>query len=902
MIIDAEDYLEHYGTPRHSGRWPWGTSGWGESKEHEKTVQRSQTFLDHVKDLEKQGIKSTDIAKGMGMTTGQLRAQKTINRNAVKQAEIGFAQRLKDKGVANTEIGKRIGRGESYVRTLLAPGTADKAKQLTATSDVLREEMKTKSLVQIGAGVEHYMGISRQKLNAAVDILKEEGYVTHNLVVNQIGTGKDTKVLVLAHPGTTWGEAQKNISKVQIPGKYSEDGGRSFTKPKDPLPIDPSRVDVRYGNEGGAEADGVIYVRPGVHDVSFGQKRYAQVRIKVGDGHFIKGMAIYKEGLPPGVDLQFNTPKDPPASGNKLDVLKPLETKNPDYPFASIVRQITKDEHGNPTDHPTSVMNIVGDREGTGEEGDWGTWTKSLSSQFLSKQKPALAQNQLNVTYERRKKEFEDIRALTNPVIKRDLLEKFADSTDAAGVNLKAAALPRQSWHVILPVNTLGRDEIYAPGFQTGERVALVRFPHAGTFEIPELTVNNKHRDSMELLGTKPQDAVAIHSDVAKRLSGADFDGDTVLVIPNRSRKVTHKPALEELKNFDPMHAFKGYDGMHVMTDEQKKIEMGSISNLITDMTIKGASDDKIARAVKHSMVVIDAQKKELNYKESEIVHGIAALKKEYQGSGRGGASTIISKAGSRKDVPDRKPRPYREGGPIDKETGEKVYVPTDKKGRNGKPIMITSKKLAETNDARTLLSKEPTVMEELYADHSNKLKSLANQARLEAIRTPSLKRSPSAAKVYAKQVDSLRHKLAIAQQNAPLERQAQIIATTTVRAKAQANPHLDKKMKKKIGYEALEVARTRLGSGKKDRLIDITPEEWNAIQNGAVSHSMLKEILANTNPEVVQKYATPRVDVLMTEAKTSRALDMLGLGYTRADVAKQLGVSLSTLDRATNG
>lgn len=45
---------------------------------------------------------------------------------------------------------------------------------------------------------------------------------------------------------------------------------------------------------------------------------------------------------------------------------------------------------------------------------------------------------------------------------------------------------------------------------------------------------------------------------------------------------------------------------------------MGVISNLITDMTLRGADEKELARAVKHSMVVIDAEKHGLDYKRSE--------------------------------------------------------------------------------------------------------------------------------------------------------------------------------------------------------------------------------------------------------------------------------------------
>ena len=83
--------------------------------------------------------------------------------------------------------------------------------------------------------------------------------------------------------------------------------------------------------------------------------------------------------------------------------------------------------------------------------------------------------------------------------------------------------------------------------------------------------------------------------------------------------------------------------------------EMGRISNLITDMTLKGANDDELARAVKHSMVVIDAEKHKLDYRQSYIDNGIDSLKKEYQ---EGGASTLISKAKGEYTVDKRQGSP----------------------------------------------------------------------------------------------------------------------------------------------------------------------------------------------------------------------------------------------------
>ena len=113
----------------------------------------------------------------------------------------------------------------------------------------------------------------------------------------------------------------------------------------------------------GNAADGVIYVREGVNDLSLGGSRYAQVRIQVGDSHYLKGMAVYKEDMPDGVDLLFNTSKS--DSGNKLDAMKKLETvqHQPNNPFGSNIRRQIKDDDGK----VTSAMNIVNEDATLGE-------------------------------------------------------------------------------------------------------------------------------------------------------------------------------------------------------------------------------------------------------------------------------------------------------------------------------------------------------------------------------------------------------------------------------------------------------------------------------------------------------------------------------------------------------
>jgi predicted transcriptional regulator len=866
VIIEEKNYLAHYGILRRSGRYPWGSGG--------DVAQRSKSFFDHISELRRQGLSDTEIARGFGMTTTEFRDVTSIAKNAKRQADINMAQRLKDKGYSNVAIGTRMGINESSVRALLAPGVKDRVDVLETTTKMLKEQVAKKGYIDVGTGVENHLGISSTKLNTSIAVLKDQGYTVHYIKVEQLGTGKQTTVKVLAPPDTPYSEVFRNRDKIQQITDYSEDGGRTYLGIHPPVPIHSKRVAVRYAEDGGAAADGVIYVRPGVDDISLGSSRYAQVRIAVDGTHYIKGMAMYKDDLPPGVDLVFNTNKN--NTGNKLDAMKPLKD-DPDNPFGAVISR------------QKGVMNIIN------EEGNWEGWSRSLSSQMLSKQSPTLAKTQLDMTFEKKKTDLDEIMSLTNPAVRRKLLESYADDVDSSAVHLKAAALPRQGSHVILPINSMKETEIYAPNYRDGESVVLIRYPHGGVFEIPELVVNNKHRDAKKLLGNA-KDAVGINSKVAEKLSGADFDGDTVLVIPNNNKKIKSAPSLAGLKGFDPKAAYPAYPGMKPISARTKQIEMGVVSNLITDMTIRGASANELARAVRHSMVVIDAEKHNLDHKQSSIDNGIPQLKAKYQGSARSGASTLISRASAEVRVPDRKPRSAAKGGPIDKETGKLVFEPTGATyvNRSGKTVFksIKSKKLAETDDAHNLSSGTP--IEKVYADHSNKLKDLANAARREAIHTRTTPYSPTAKSAYRTEVSSLNAKLNIALKNRPLERQAQLLANAVVSQKRQSNPDMDAAELKKLRAQALAEARTRTGAKKQQ--IEITPKEWDAIQAGAISNNKLTQILNNSDLDLVKKLATPKREVLMTTAKQRRAQAMLSTGYTQAEVADALGVSLTTL------
>lgn len=942
--------LKHYGIAEKSGRYPWGSG--------ENPYQSNRNFLAYISRLKDEGMGQTEIARSIEMTSGELRDKIAISTAEVRAADRATALKLKDKGYSNVAIGVKMNRNESSIRGLLDPAMHERSQKVFATANMLQENVDKMRYLDIGVGVERHMGITRTNLNTAIFALKEKGYKVQYSKVEQLGNpGQFTSLKVLTPPDVDGKELYANRHKIKAITVYSEDGGRSYLGLEPVKSVDSNRVKIVYSEDGGKEKDGLLEIRRGTEDLSLGQARYAQVRVGVDDKYYMKGMAVYSDDLPDGVDILYNTTKPRGTDPSKVfksqepdmsskEVIKIRESlisegltgkelssevskrakagikdgsvpTDQDNPFGSIVRQKHYiDKNGK---EQLSALNIMGYAEGSGEEGHWGEWSKSLSSQFLSKQSPALATRQLGRAYDSKQEEFDEIISLTNNAVKRRLLQPFADNCDSAAVHLKAAALPRQSTHVILPVPNMKENEVYAPNYNNGERVVLVRHPHGGIFEIPELVVNNKHPGAKKMLG-QAKDGIGIHPKTAEVLSGADFDGDTVLVIPNSARTgIKISAPLAGLKDFDPQITYKGYEGMSRMKASSKGSYMGDISNLITDMTIKGANESELASAVRHSMVVIDAEKHGLNFKQSYKDNNIAFLKTKYQGGANRGANTLISKASSREDVLQKKQitnankmtpaelKLHKEGHKIFRETGEsyekriktsaKVFKETGERYTGEtKTIMSTtkSKKMTEAKDAFDLSS--GTQMEGIYATHANKLKALANQARKELLGTPPTISNPSAKKVYAPEVARLDAALNVALKNAPVERQALILSNQIVAIKQASNPGMDKSDLKKLRTQSLNEARNRVGA--KRIPIEISDREWEAIQAGAVSNTKLNQILNNTDIDRIKTLATPRTNPTMTPAMASRAEAMLGRGATQAEVASALGVSVSTISK----
>lgn len=977
-----DDVLIHYGMPRRSGRYPWGSGKDG--------YQRNRDFLGRIDELKKSGWTETpeNIKSAFGLTTTQYRTEKSLAKSERRLLDVARAKSLSEDGLGATEIGRQMGLSESTVRSLLNERSAARSSQAQKTADFLKEQIKEKGMIDVGTGVERELNISKEKLNEALYILEKEGYPVYKGGIPQAtNPGKQINQRVICPPGTEHKEIY-NFDKVHSVIEYaSDDGGDTFRKFEYPKSMDSKRLKIRYADEAGPDGvtgiqkDGIIELRRGVEDLSLGNSRYSQVRILVDGDRYIKGMAIYSDNMPDGVDVVFNTNKTPDKS--MRDVLKKIKD-DPDNPFGSLIKPTGQshyiDKDGN------EQLSLINKRA---DEGDWSDWSNALPSQFLSKQSKALAKRQLDAAKADKQQEYDEIMSLTNPTIKKHLLEEFANNCDSAAVSLKAAALPGQKYHVIIPINSLKDTEVYAPNYQDGTQLALIRYPHGGTFEIPILTVNNKNQAARKILGTDVGDAVGITSKVAERLSGADFDGDTVMCIPTNDgkTKITSTKPLKGLEGFDPKFEYGGEakvgpdgkthyyrNGREYRKMTNTQTEMGVISNLITDMTLAGADSKELARAVRHSMVVIDAEKHGLDYKASEMDNDIASLKKTYQrhvdadgNVSYGGASTLISRSSSQTSVPKRQgtPKinvkgkewydPSKPEGALIYKTADDLYYPErsyDKKTgnvtlrtANGKKVtynvadkaavdeyqpikrvdevtgkvtytnkkgdityklntrMEKSTKMAETDDAYKLVSEARHPMEVIYADYANSMKALANKARLSMVSTGGIKYSKGAADAYKEEVASLNSKLNTALLNATREREAQRRANAEVNAKKLANPNLKAEDLKKMSQRALSSSRTAVGSvSRRDRNIDITDREWEAIQAGAISENKLIQILNNADSDKLRQRATPRATTTLSSVKVNRIKALAANNVSIAEIANKLGVSTSVVSKYLKG
>lgn len=965
-------FLKHYGMPRRSGRYPWGSG---------KKPQRNKNIYNVYRQLHQEGFTDKEICEQWEISQNRLKAIKSIGKDEERALQVKRAEALKAKGYSVSEIGRRMGRNESSIRSLLDEGRKERMEKSKDAADIIADFVDKNKYVDIGKGTEIALGIKASKMATALEILKVKGYKEANIYMDQMGTNYQTTIKCLMPPGMDYKELYNHRFDIRPVSDTIIDPKLDIKIPKsEPITnVDPKRIAVKYKEDGGIDKDGVIEIRRGCEDLNLGLASYAQVRIGVGGTHYAKGMCVYGDDkdFPPGCDILINSnkKKGTPLMGSKDNSVLKEQKSDPNNPFGASIKDDEKLEKvqkyytGKDGEQHVSALNIVN------EEGDWSKWSKSLSSQFLSKQRVELAKQQLNQKYTDKMDEFDEIKKLTNPTLKKVLLEKFADGCDGAAQDLKAAPLPHQASHVILPAPSLKENEIYAPGYSNGTRVVLIRHPHASTTEIPQLIVNNNNKEGISMIGKHPMDAVCIHPKAAQQLSGADFDGDSVLVIPanNPGGKVKIKAdkQYKALKDFDPgMYKLpKDHSDADVMSDRMKGKQMGIVSNLITDMTLKGAEEDHMVRAIKHSMVVIDAQKHELDWKRSEKENGIDELKRIYQKSYNpdtgevhyGGASTIVSRAKSKKEVEKRKaitgisarkynPEKKKWYGNTDPETGELIrdsaessYTTLNVKMSNGKKKALTvykdkktgrnytidpftkertyrtademddakvhgrtewSTKMAEAKDAYTLTSggskKDPGhPMEGVYANYANQMKDLANRARKEYLDTPNLKYNKDAKEKYKKEYDELAAMVLRANSNAPRERRAQILANQEIALLKEKEPDIDFEHLKKAKGQAITRARKVVGA-KKER-VEITDAQWKAIQEGAISDSMLRDILNNTDLDKVKERAMPRQQKYTITPTKEAKIKALASSYTQAEIAEMIGISASAVAKVIN-
>lgn len=739
-----EEYLEHYGTPRHSGRYPWGSG---------KKYQRSRNFISQYEELYKKGLSKAEIAKGLGLkNTSELNSLRALAREEAKISDMMFIKRLHDKGMSNTAIAQRKGKTEGWVRQMLRAAESEdkKKKAINTVADGLAEQVREKKYIDFGKATNLYLGISENRLKDAVYALKQQGYGVIYPRIMQPGTGKFTKYKVIVDQGIKTSDAYKEVtndpSKIKLfeEIKFPDNGHSGIKRMHDPVQVSTDRVLIRYAEEGGKARDGTIELKRTSPDLDMGEARYAQVRIAVenkkvskkGDPedpgkYFLKGMAVYGEDkdFPPGKDIIFNTGKH--IGTEMKDVFKKQE-KDPHNPFKASIDEQNDWVDENGKSHK-GALNIVR------KEGKWDDWSKNLASQFLSKQTAALAKRQLDLAAEKKENEYDDLMSLTNPTLKKQLLKEFADECDSAAVCLKAAAMPRQSTKVLLPLTTISDKEVFAPTYDDGEEVVLIRYPHGGLFEIPRLIVNNNNREGIRKITKSSKDAIGISPKTAEQLSGADFDGDTVIVIPTKGQTIKTEKARQDLINYDAKELYanpKGVDPPWKKGSQAEHTAMGMISNLITDMTLQDAPADEVVRAVKHSQTIIDAGKHNLNVKASYEQNGIRELEEKWRG-GASGAATLISRAKGEVHVRKRDENRYD----IDPETGEKIYIEKPEfyvkrnKYISGKDSarydeLNAARKEAKTDKERKALLKEmykiPGVKER--AEANKKLSELMNK------------------------------------------------------------------------------------------------------------------------------------------------------------------------------
>ena len=759
----------------------------------------------------------------------------------------------------------------------------------------------------------------------------------------------------------------------------------SVRKVEYPVSISHERVMIGYSDDpvngdDNLAKDGTMIIRPSAKDLTMtdcdtqtGVTHYAQVRIAVDDSHYCKGMAMYgrEDQFPPGVDVIFYTNKTSNKSWDKvLKEFKKTKDENgnivvdKDNPFGADLKATGQryyyDENG---EKKMSAVNVLR------EEGDWNEYRKSLSAQFLSKQNLAFARNQLNTSIDNAKTQFDEIAAVKNAQVRNKLLEDFAESCDAKAIDLSAAATTGQLTQVLLPCpslkSTTYNDDgsikeyghVYAPNYPDGHKLAIIRYPHANICEIPVLIVNNSNPEGKTQIG-RGLDAIGLPKSALDQLSGADTDGDTgtcidVTKLEELGLHVDTTKYFDELIGFDSKAAAPMTDvtvlnknwnarsdgtSGKTMSKRDRGLQMGRITNCISNMQkATGVTRDEMVRAMKYSMIVIDAYKHNLDWKGAEQEYGIKEIYDKYS-SGDKKAIWTVSKASTQGglETQDFKYESYTKADGtegqkkvyINTETGEKYWSytgreyeklkedpTTGKKTGTGEMVKATQKSTGMEDawrrgeDATALVSAYNTPMEQEYAKYSNAMHDIANQARKMMVNnTETVVATAEVKAQYVNEVASLKAKLEVAQQNAPKERLAQMYAQAALKSWKANNPEdaKDSDMLKKKRTYFQNQARARTGANGSGTRVKISAKEYEAINAGAVPKNTVTDVLKRCDKNTLNKQAVPHDESAVSDFAIAMVKQWASQDpSTRISqelLAKQIDISVSTVSQIATG
>ena len=126
-----EEFLEHYGIKRRSGRYPWGSG--------KDPYQHGRDFLSRVEELKKNGWKETteNIEKEFGMKSSQYRREKSICKDERRMLQVARAKSLREDGLRTSQIAKEMGVNESTVRGWFNEESENRMMKCRETADFL---------------------------------------------------------------------------------------------------------------------------------------------------------------------------------------------------------------------------------------------------------------------------------------------------------------------------------------------------------------------------------------------------------------------------------------------------------------------------------------------------------------------------------------------------------------------------------------------------------------------------------------------------------------------------------------------------------------------------------------------------------------------------------------------